>query len=145
VSWLNSYDMNGGTVRGVAAVLRGGPPARLFLFAADDGNDELIGFDTATNGDYVVADNGDGLNMPFDVVVTATDCALVSNRGDDRILAIDGLDGGGATVEVIASGFNDPRGIALEGTGPDADLLVTDDTFDLVVRITPTPDPTDCF
>jgi hypothetical protein len=147
VSWLNSYAMNGSmtTMRGVAAVLRGGPPARLFLFAADDGNDELLGFDTATNDDYVVADMGDGLDMPFDVVVTATDCALVSSRGDDRILAIDGLDGGGATVEVIATGFNNPRGIALEGTGPDADLLVTDDTFDLVVRITPTPDPTDCF
>jgi hypothetical protein len=130
----------------VAAALRGGPAARLFLFAVDEMNDQLRGYDRATDRSFIVAGGGDGLNFPFDVVITSTDCALVSNRGSGEILAVSGLDGMPSPgIEVVASGFRSPRGLAMEGSGSSASLLVTDDFFDLVVRILPTPDPTDCF
>jgi hypothetical protein len=143
---LRTYSLGTSVGRGVAAALRGGPAARLFLFAVDEMNDQLRGYDRATDRSFIVAGGGDGLNFPFDVVITSTDCALVSNRGSGEILAVSGLDGMPSPgIEVVASGFRSPRGLAMEGSGSSASLLVTDDFFDLVVRILPTPDPTDCF
>lgn len=139
---LNSYDLNH-QPRSVAVRMAGGPPARLFVYTVDDGNDDLRQYDTGTGSWKTVARQADGLDQPYDLVITATECVLIANRGSGTIVGIDLT--GVAAPEVIAEGLDRPRGLALEGTGPDANLLVVDDGFDLAGRITPTADPTDCF
>lgn len=143
---LGVYDMNA-QPRGVAAALRGSASTPwLHLLATDDGNDELHLYDSGTDLTRVIADQNDGLDVPFDVLWSATGCAIVANQGSGEILAIGNVDGPGPiSVALIAHGFDDLRGIAWEGIGESASLLVVDGGFDVILRVTPTTASGDCF
>ncbi|MEE8409580.1 MAG: hypothetical protein V3T05_08245, partial [Myxococcota bacterium] len=140
---LNEYDLGLNRPRGVVSRMAGAAPARLLVLVVDDADDVLKEFDTGTGAVQVIADDGDGLDSPYGLVITATNCAVISNRGSGTIIGID-LNGV-KTPELIATGFDSPRGLALEGSGVTANLLVVDAGFDFVARITPTTSTTDCF
>lgn len=141
---LNTYDL-GQQPRGIEVAVRG-TPSRLFIYSVDEGSDRLREFDTATGVERTVANDTQDLDAPWDTVMTFNECLLVSNRGSGEIIAIGNIDGPGpATSEVVADGFDRPRGLSLEGSGESANLLVADDGFDIVTRITPTAALGDCF
>ena len=73
----------------------------------------------------------------------ATGCLLVSDTGTEEIYAVDVRDplDSTPTVQLIASGFNDARGIAFFG----GDLYLADAGFDAIIRISPSALATDCF
>ena len=143
---LNTYDLNM-QPRGLAVALQGSATARwLHVLAVEDGNDELRLYDSGSARERIVADQNDGLDQPYDLVWSANGCALVANRGSGEILAIGNISGpGNNTVELIADGFDELRGIALEGVGESANLLVVDSGFNVVVRLAPSAAGGDCF
>jgi hypothetical protein len=79
----------------------------------------------------------------WDVAIEPATCVLASDPGNGRIWLVDARDpnDGAPTVSLVASGFNDPRGLAFSG----GELYVPDAGFDAVVRISPSPAIGDCF
>jgi len=70
-------------------------------------------------------------------------CLLVSDDVKGNIYAIDTRvpTNASPTVTLVASGFNDPRGLAFHG----GDLYVTDRGDEAIIRLSPSTNSSDCF
>lgn len=143
----DTWDSGGAQPRGVLAIERfDGTGERLFVFATDDNGQDLIGFDDVAARQYTINMPGGTFDTLFDLLLADDDCLLVSSRDTGEILAVTGIDAGDSpSVDVIADGLRSPRGLGWETTPTGRNLLVADDSFDLVVRIAPSPAVDDCF
>lgn len=88
-------------------------------------------------------------NTLWDTALAPNGCLLVSDEGNGNpstgaIYAVDTRTGTAFTpaVERIARNLDGARGLAI---APNGDLLIAVNGSNAVMRLTPTPDPTDCF
>ena len=77
-------------------------------------------------------------------MVAPNGCLLVSDDGDGSVYSVDTRDplAPNPLVSLVATGLPGPRGLAF---GPTGDLFVALQGGNAVIRIGPSPDPTDCF
>ncbi len=134
----------------------------VYLYFVDDGNnDTLRGYHAVDGGAptqvFSVSSTGGGgggdFQSLYDVALEpvqptpATNptrgCVLVSDDQTGDIYAVDTRDATDTTpaVTVVASGFNEPRGLAFHA----GDLYVADRGDDVIVRLSPSASTSDCF
>jgi hypothetical protein len=90
---------------------------------------------------FAITPGGGGGDL-YDVVLLANGCLLVSDQAAGKIYSVDTRTPTttAPAVATVATGFKAPRGLALRG----GDLVVADNAFDAVVRISPLP-AASCF
>jgi len=85
-----------------------------------------------------------GFGRLWDVALSPAGCLLVSDQGNGTLYAADVRDPTNTSpaVELVAAGFNNPRGIGFDANG---NLLVADSGRNAIYVVSPTPSTTDCF
>jgi hypothetical protein len=153
----------GNPQRGVAAkdmTTATGVAARdLYFYFVDDGNtNRLRGYHAVDSGAPTSVFNlmngpTQGFQSLYDVALEPTapvpasnpvnGCLLVSDSQRGDIYAVDTRDPTDTTptVTLIATGFNDPRGLAFYA----GDLYVADRGDDAIIRLSPSASSSDCF
>lgn len=153
----------GTTQRGVAVkdMSRASTAAlrELFFYFVDDNNQDTVSAYRAVDSSAPVeifsltGGGGQSFDTLCDVALEPTlpapnqnpvnGCLLVSDEQTGEIYALDTRDATDTTpaVTLIASGFNDPRGLAFYN----GDLYVADRGDDAVIRLSPSASTTDCF
>lgn len=99
----------------------------------------LFSVNSTTVGIPTIAFNG-----LWDTALTPNGCLLVSDNQGGNVFAVDVRAALSTTpaVERVARNLVDPRGLAIDSAG---NLLIADGQDNAVLKLTPTPDPTDCF
>jgi len=113
-----------------------------FYFIDDGNNDSVIGIHqvddpAVTTSTIFNTNHGGQFDTLYDVAQAPNGCLLVSDEAAGNIWSVDVRDPLDTTpaITLVASGFDQPRGLAFSGT----DLYVADRGFDAVVKISASP------
>lgn len=158
----NHGQWNVGTTQGGIAIKDASTAANpalreLFLYFIDDqNNDRVRGYralDSSAPTQVFSTNDGGNFDTLYDVVLEpngnlapnnpVNGCLLVSDQATGDIYSIDTRTptNGSPAISLVASGFNEPRGLAFY----DGDLYVADRGDDAIVRLSPSASGSDCF